>query len=185
MNDPVGEERKSLPASPILIVATSDAKLRLYTFGSIKALESVVVLPQPLPKPAPLPSKPAVACAPAAGGLEALTQAAKAAGLPSDDDDDDDGTESSDTGGEDEPEQQFRGGSTGELESHHGPPSCWMRIAFPRATGHHNLRFLRWNALRPRKIQRFLCCAAGSLFVPPGGSGLQVRFPCLPPLHSP
>jgi len=116
VNDPVGEDARSLPASPILLVATSDAKLRLYTLGCISATESIVVPPQPLLAPAPIALKSAVVRGqkPAAGGLEALTQAAKAAGLPSDDEGGEEEEEdSSDGGSDDDNGQQFRSGGAG------------------------------------------------------------------------
>lgn len=98
--DPLSEQPRVLPPSPILMVATSDAKLRLFTFGSRVAATSVVTGQMPLPPPAPIVPSSGTRNSGPPSPLDARTEAAKAARLPSDDEDDLDETE--DEGTEDD-----------------------------------------------------------------------------------
>ena len=99
VEDPLTETPRPLPPSPILILATSDAKLRLFTFSNTEPSDCLVEPPQPLPEPAALPQQGSAAAAhPGAPDVDALTELAKTAALGDDDSDfDDDSDEDTDS----------------------------------------------------------------------------------------
>ena len=83
---PLDAEADDLPPAPVLLVATSDGKLRFYTAGHLKLPMEGIVRP-----PAPLPPVPSVSRRPSDGpaGLQADAAASVAAEQPAAQSDDD------------------------------------------------------------------------------------------------
>ncbi|KAK9815356.1 hypothetical protein WJX72_002240 [[Myrmecia] bisecta] len=83
----VSPEHGSLPPAPLLLVATSDGVLRLFTFGSVRR-DMRGLVQAPLPLLPPPPGMPGQAAPPVSSEADQMTAAAVKASLPSDDEED-------------------------------------------------------------------------------------------------